>query len=232
MTFLVIENYPETGLGLFGRTAAEAGKDWTSVQAHLGEPLPRDVDGFTGLVVLGGAQDALADDAWPHLPLVCDLIRTFHAQDKPVLGICLGSQLIARAFGGGNILGRPVEFGWREVVPTEQGREDRVLKALGDGGPQFHWHSDTVTLPDGAVHLAKSAMTPLQAFRMGRATYAIQFHLEIGLEDARAWTRVFAKDIRRHTPDWDRRFETQARLHAARADSIGTALSSAWLALL
>lgn len=232
MTFLVIENYQNTRLGLLGRTACATGQRWTTIQAYLGEPLPQETGDHAGLVVLGGAQDALADDAYPHMPAVCNLIRTFHRQDKPVLGICLGSQLIARALAGGNILGRPVEFGWRDVVPTSQGKADPVLKALGEGGPQFHWHSDTVTLPEGAVHLATSAMTPVQAFRMGRATYAVQFHFETGLEDARAWSEVFSEDIRDHTPDWEQRFEAEADRHAARADAIGTAISRAWLGLL
>ncbi|MDN3718286.1 gamma-glutamyl-gamma-aminobutyrate hydrolase family protein [Roseibium salinum] len=134
MTFLVIENYQNTRLGLLGRTARTAGHDWTTVQAYLGEPLPQEAGEYSGVVVLGGAQDALADDAYPHMPGVCELIRTFHRQGKPVLGICLGSQLIARAFGGGNILGRPVEFGWHEVLPTAEGAADPVLKELGAGG--------------------------------------------------------------------------------------------------
>jgi len=232
MSFLVIENYRDTGLGLFGRVAAKQGIPWSTVKAYLGEDLPRETGAFKGLVVLGGAQDALADEAYPHLPGVCELIRAFHRKDKPVLGICLGSQLIARAFGGGNVLGRPVEFGWRDVVPTGEGRQDPVLRNLNGGGPQFHWHNDTVTLPEGAVHLAESAMTPIQAFRLGRVTYAIQFHFEAGLEDARIWSEVFAADIAEHTPDWDARFEAEARRHTPRADEIGSALSRAWLALL
>ncbi len=232
MSFLVIENYQDTGLGLLGQAAREGGISWEAVRAYLGEALPEETNGFKGLVVLGGAQNALADEDYPHLPGVCDLIRAFHEEDKPILGICLGSQLIARAFGGSNILGRPVEFGWKVVVPTEEGRQDPVLKTLGDGGPQFHWHTDTVTLPEGAVHLAESAMTPVQAFRMGRTTYALQFHLETGLEDARSWTEVFAGDIRAHSPDWHERFDAEASRHAATSDAIGAALARAWLALL
>ncbi len=232
MSFLVIENYQNTGMGLFEQVASGDGYAWGTVQAHLGDPLPRDSGDYKGLVVLGGAQNALADEDYPHLTVVCDLIRTFHKEGKPVLGICLGSQLIARAFGGGNILDRPVEFGWRDVVPTAEGRRDPVLKELGDGGPQFHWHTDTVTLPDGAVLLAESEMTQVQAFRLGRTTYALQFHLETGLDDARTWTEVFAADIRAHTPDWPERFEAEADRHAARADAIGAALARAWLALL
>ncbi|MBN9669012.1 type 1 glutamine amidotransferase [Roseibium aggregatum] len=232
MDFLVIENYRGTDLGLMGRVAAADGFRWHTVSAWQGEAVPEAAGAYRGLVVLGGAQDALADDDYPFLPEVCALIRAFHRLDRPVLGICLGSQLIARAFGGGNVLGRPVEFGWQAVVPTEEGRSDPVLATLEDGAPLFHWHSDTVTLPEGAVHLAQSDMTPVQAFRLGRATYAIQFHFETGLEDVRRWSETFPDDIRVHTPDWDTRFETEAARHASEADATGTALSRAWLSLL
>lgn len=232
MHFLVVENYQHTELGVLGRVATQEGHSWHTVKAFEGEPLPQATDAFAGLVVLGGAQDALADEAYPHLPKVCDLIRAFDDAGKPVLGICLGSQLIARAFGGENLLGLPVEFGWRDVTPTDAGLEDPVVGKLGAGAPQFHWHSDTVTLPDGAVLLASSTMTPVQAFRMGDLTYAIQFHFETGLPEVRNWSEAFSDDIRAHTPDWHSRFDTEASRHAAKADETGAAIAKAWLSLL
>jgi len=232
MDFLVIENYRGTDLGLMGRIAAADGFRWKTVAAWQGDAVPADIGAFRGLVVLGGAQNALADDDYPFLPEVCALIREFHRRERPVLGICLGCQLIARAFGGENILDRPVEFGWQRVVQTPEGEKDPVLRVLQDGSPLFHWHSDTVGLPGGAVHLAASGMTPFQAFRVGQTTYAIQFHFETGLEDVRRWSETFPDDIRAHTPDWQARFETEAARYAAEADATGAALSRAWLALL
>lgn len=232
MHFLVIENYPHTELGVLGRVAGAEGHTFETVKAYSGEDLPWEIDAYAGLVVLGGAQNALADDAYPHLPKVCDLILKFHRIERPVLGICLGSQLVARAFGGRNLLDLPVEFGWREVIPTMDGREDPVLKELQTGRPQFHWHTDTVSLPEGAVHLATSAMTPVQAFRMGAATYAVQFHFETGLTEVRTWSEQFTDEIIAHTPDWPQRFEPEAARHAATAEETGAALSRAWLKLL
>ncbi len=232
MHFLVIENYPHTELGTLGRVALEEGHTWRSVEAYAGEDLPTTIDPYAGLVVLGGAQDALADEAYPFLQKVCDLVLKFHEVDKPVLGICLGSQLVARAFGAKNLLGLPVEFGWREVLPTKEGRLDPVLQKLQTGRPQFHWHTDTMTLPEGAVHLATSAMTPIQAFRLGRATYALQFHFETGLQEVRNWSQQFAGEIEAHTPDWPVRFDTEAARHSASADETGAAIARAWLDLL
>lgn len=232
MTLLVIENYPKAGLAALGRTASGLGHEWKTVSAYDGEELPSDISAFSGLITLGGGQNALADDEYPHLAGVCELIRTFHEADRPVLGICLGCQLIARAFGGGNILGRPIEFGWHDVTPTAEGGSDPVLRSLEEGGPLFHWHTDTVSLPEGAVHLAESEMTPIQAFRMGRATYAIQFHFEAALADVRDWSRDLANEILPHTPDWPERLEMEAARHAAKADVLGDALARAWLDLV
>ncbi|MHA7774335.1 type 1 glutamine amidotransferase [Roseibium sp. M-1] len=232
MHFLVIENYPNTDLGILGREAAALGHSWNLVKAQDGDALPQDIAPYAGLVVLGGAQNALADDDYPHLPEACALIRAFHDKRKPVMGICLGSQLVARAFGGGNLLDRPIEFGWRDVVPTEAAEGDPVVNALGEGAPQFHWHSDTVTLPEGAVHLASSAMTPVQAFRLGQTTYALQFHFETGLQEVRSWSENFAADIAKHTPDWAERFEGEAKQHAKSADAVGAEISRAWLSML
>ncbi|WP_299484340.1 type 1 glutamine amidotransferase [uncultured Roseibium sp.] len=201
MTLLVIENYPKAGLAALGRYASARGLTWHVIKAYDGEPIPEALNGYCGLVVLGGAQSALDDAAYPHLASVCALIRRFHEADLPVLGICLGCQLIARAFGGRNVLDRPIEFGWHEVIPTPSGISDPVLGALGEGGPLFHWHTDTVSLPDGALHLAKSKMTPIQAFRVGRATYAIQFHFEAALQDVRDWSSDLSDEILPHTPN-------------------------------
>ncbi|MEP1574019.1 type 1 glutamine amidotransferase [Roseibium album] len=232
MTLLVIENYPDAGLAALGRTAARMGHKWKTVRAYAGEELPNEAGTFSGLVTLGGGQNALADKEYPHLPRLCGLIRTFHEADRPVLGICLGCQLIARAFGGRNILSRPIEFGWQHVTPTAEGQADPVVSALGKGGPLFHWHTDTVSLPEDAVHLAESAMTPIQAFRIGRTTYAIQFHFEAASADVREWSENLADEILPHTPDWPERLDEEAARHADKSDALGEAIARAWLALL
>ncbi|MEH0071522.1 gamma-glutamyl-gamma-aminobutyrate hydrolase family protein [Pannonibacter sp. Pt2-lr] len=131
MRVLVIENYPLTPHGQVGRALANAGAEVTVVKAFEGEAVPLNAAGYAGLAVFGGGQNALDDEGSPFLPQICDLIRGFHAEQKPVLGICLGSQLIARAFGGRNIIGRPIEFGWHDVMPTDAGKADPVLSALG-----------------------------------------------------------------------------------------------------
>ncbi len=232
MSVLVIENYPDAPMGNVGRALDQAGVTYDIVQAHAGTPVPETGEGRSGLVVLGGSQNALDDEGYPFLPSVCELIRNFHDQDKPVLGICLGSQLIARAFGAENILDRPIEFGWHEVRAVDTAGDDPIGRILAEGSPIFHWHTDTFSLPKGAAHLASSDATPHQAFRLGRATYATQFHFEVALPEVEMWSELFSERIRDHGPDWPERFAEEANRHAEASDRTGQAIAEAWVALL
>ena len=231
MRVLVIENYPKTTLGLVGVALEEANATCRIVRTHEGEALPASPDGFDALVMLGGAQDALDDANHPYLKHEAALARAFGDTGKAVLGICLGAQILARGYGAENILGRPLEFGWHEVRATEAGRADPVVSAIGEAAPIFHWHLDTFTLPPGATHLAASAMTPMQAFRVGRAVYGIQFHFEAGTELVASWTRDFAAEIADYAPDWFDRRPVEAARHGKAADAAGLALARAWTAL-
>ncbi len=232
MRVLVVENYIGTPLGQVETALTEVGAEIDIRRMWQGEPLPADPQGFNALVVLGGEQSAVDDAEHPWLPHLAALTRAFGGADRAVLGICLGAQLVARGYGGANILGRPVEFGWHEVRPTPAGRSDPVLAALGEGAPLFHWHLDTFTLPPGAVHLATSAMTEMQAFRIGRAVYAIQFHFEADRPLVERWSRDFADVIAGHAPDWLERRLRHAALHGPKADATGLALARAWAALI
>jgi GMP synthase (glutamine-hydrolysing) len=232
MRVLAIQNYPNTTLGLVETALAEAGAEVTLLQAHLGEPVPAGPDGFDALILLGGGQDALADAAHPYLKQEAELSRAFGAADKAVLGICLGAQLVARGHGARNLLGQPLEFGWHEVRTTPQARADKVLSAMGPAAPLFHWHVDTFTLPPGAAHLAESDMSRLQAFRVGRAVYGIQFHFEAGTELVAEWTTAFADEIARATPDWFERHRAEAARYGQAADSAGLALARAWVRVI
>ena len=232
MSVLIIENMPGTPLGLVGEALNEAAVALRRIAAYDGMAIPSSVGSHTGLIVLGGVQNALDDENHPYLPEVCHLIREFHQAERPVLGICLGSQLIARAFGADNILGRPVEFGWCDVTPTDEALTDPVLGHLGAGAALFHWHTDTFSLPEGAVRLASSVMTQNQAFRIGQTTYGVQFHFEAGKQVVGEWVTNFADDIASHSPDWPDRYPAELARHGTAADSTGLDLARAWVRLL
>ena len=232
MRVLAIENYPNTTLGVVGEALDAAAAEQVIVRTHLGDALPASHGGFDAAVLLGGAQSALDDADHPYIPDEVELARSFGDAGKPVLGICLGAQLLARAYGAQNILGRPMEFGWHPVRPTAAGRADPVLSVIDGGAPLFHWHVDTFTLPPGATHLAESDMTQLQAFRIGKAVYGIQFHFEADTRLVAAWNRDFADELAQSVPDWPKRHPQEAARHGAAADAAGRAIASAWVGLI
>ncbi|MDZ4088744.1 MAG: type 1 glutamine amidotransferase [Tabrizicola sp.] len=189
-------------------------------------------DAADALVVFGGEQAATDDHTHPYLPALADLMAAYTATGKPVLGICLGSQLLARAFGAENHLGTAPEFGWVDVSLTDAGRADPVLSQVPQTFPIFQWHSDTFTLPEGAVHLAHSATAAHQAFRIGRATYGTQFHFEASRSVVQDWTRTFPDLTERMSPGWTRTHPDLARTRGALADAHGLALARAWVGLV
>ena len=136
------------------------------------------VDRYRGLIVLGGPMNVEDQARRPHLRVELDAIEQALAQGKPVLGICLGAQLLA------HVLGAPVhrhergEIGWYDLDVTASGREDSVVGVLGGCTPVFQWHHYTYDLPHGACHLARTATCEQQAFRYADNAYGFQFHLE------------------------------------------------------
>jgi GMP synthase-like glutamine amidotransferase len=226
---LVVENYDNTGLGQVGKALAEAGAEVDLRRAHRGDPLPESANGHDAAVVLGGGQNALADDEYPYFPQLLDLLRGFEATDRAVLGICLGSQILARAFGAENRIGTASEFGWHEVELTGAARSDAVLGAVPQRFPIFQWHDDTFTLPERAERLAENVVAENQAFRIGRATYGIQFHFEADRPLVREWNAAYASLIAERHPDWAGRFEEEAAQHGPDADAAGLTIARAWV---
>lgn len=232
MRVLVVQHLDGEGLGQVGTALTEAGIDIDIRLTNRGDTLPETCLGHDGLIVLGGTQNALDDEGSPHFPPLLPLMREFVEADRAVLGICLGSQLLARAFGGENLVGCAPEFAWRQVELTGEGRVDPVLGALPVRFPIFEWHDDTFTLPDNAVHLARNDAAENQAFRLGRAAYGIQFHFEADRKVVAEWNRAFADELAETHPDWPDRHEREAERHGPEADAAGLAIARAWVSTI
>lgn len=232
MRVLVLQNFHDTGLGQLGAALESADVAVDLRRLHLGEALPADAAGHDGLIILGGPQNALDDAGSPYFPALLELVRAFEAKDRSVLGICLGAQLLARAFGAENRLGAAKEFGWRAVALTEQGGEDPVTGALPRRFPAFQWHDDTFTLPEGARCLASNDAAPVQAFRVGRAAYGVQFHFEADRPLVRHWSETLSPYLAEHQPGWDERRPGEEARHGEAADAAGAVLAKAWIATL
>ncbi|RUW22368.1 GMP synthase [Mesorhizobium sp. M4B.F.Ca.ET.215.01.1.1] len=232
MRVLVVQNFDNEGLGQIGAALVEAGADIDLRKPCNGEALPGHSGEHDAMVVLGGAQNALDDELCPYFPELLDLTRDFADRDRSVLGICLGGQLLARAFGGENQIGGATEFGWHQVSLTPAAKTDPVLAALPENFPIFEWHDDTFVLPQNAVRLAGSAVAENQAFRLGRAVYGFQFHFEADTPMVRDWSTSFASLIAERHPDWNDRLDGEITRNGSDADAAGLAIARAWVATI
>jgi GMP synthase (glutamine-hydrolysing) len=149
-----------------------------------------EIDRYNGLVVLGGPMNVDDLERHPHLAVEVALIQQAIDQGLPVLGICLGAQLIAKALGAPVHANGGKEIGWSDVSPTLAAKDDPLFWDFGEGEKIFQWHGDIFALPAGAVQLATSQTCPHQAFRYGTNVYGLQFHLEVDERLIERWLTV------------------------------------------
>lgn len=135
------------------------------------------------------------EEDYPYLTKVDQLIKEAVRTDLPVLGVCLGGQLIAKALGAPVTRSPVQEIGWYNMRLTAAGVRSPFFKDLPGEFPVFHWHSDTFALPSGASHLAATADCANQVFSFGQRVLALQFHLEITPEIIKAWNREWTAEI-------------------------------------
>ena len=185
--FLVLQNVECEGLGSLADILTSHGYDYKIVQLAQGEEAPKIMDNYAGLIILGGPMNVYQTDQFPFLLDADRLIKKAINEDKPLLGICLGSQLIAKALNAKVFSGEKKEIGWLPISLSEQGKTDPIFNQLPSKLTVFQWHGDTFNLPQDAIHLANSNMFQNQAFRLGRACYALQFHLEVTGEMVNTW---------------------------------------------
>lgn len=179
------------------------------------------VDRYDALVVLGGPMGVSEAAAHPHLIDEIACIRRMIELGRPVLGICLGSQLIAAALGAEVRPAAAKEIGWYDVRLSDAGRADPILGRFEAKQKIFQWHGDTFDLPAGAVHLAASDLCAQQAFRYGDNVYGLQFHLEADRAQIERWLRLPANQAeieRLGGATWAAQIRAESELHLARLE--------------
>ena len=177
--FLAIQHVEPEEPGTIERAVRLEGHSVTRTRIFEDDPIPEELGTYRGLIVMGGPMGVHDVEAHPNLRREKALIASAIEADRPVLGICLGAQLIADVLGASVEPGPEPEIGWYPIERTEAGRNDPVLGAAPDPLTAFHWHGDVFALPDGATSLARSEQTEHQAFRYGSAVYGFLFHLEV-----------------------------------------------------
>jgi len=211
---LAIRHVEHEGLGALADVLTRAGLEYRYLDLFSATTSKFNPRLYCGLIVLGGPMNADEFARYPFLAYERQWIRAALDVELPILGICLGSQLLARTLGS-RVEAKPVkEIGWYPIQCTPQSADDPLFRHLGDQPTVFQWHGDGFELPPGAVRLAGSKLCTQQAFRYGPSAYALQFHLEVTAEMIDRWLTepgncaelaaapyIKEAEIRRRTPD-------------------------------
>jgi GMP synthase-like glutamine amidotransferase len=193
MRTLAISHQRDAGPGVFAEAVAAAGHELDVWAIADDRDPPADPLGYDAVMTFGGAMNVDQPQAnpWiePELSLIADLI----ASGVPLLGVCLGSQLVAAAAGGSARRAAEPEIGWHRVQLTAEGADDPVLAPLAPGFEAFQWHSYECVPPPGAAILARSPVC-VQAYRIGDRVWGIQSHPEVSAGDAAHWIDDYRAD--------------------------------------
>ena len=185
MDVLIVMHVEKEGPGLFGRFLAQGGARTRTARLHLGDPLP-DPGAQDAVIVLGGPMNVYEEAEHPFLAAETAFLREAAERDVPLLGVCLGAQLIAKAAGAPVTRNGKEEVGWGAVTLTGEGAVDRLFRLLPPELPVFQWHGDTFAIPAGGALLATGLDCRNQAFRL-RRSWGLQFHLEADREMIADW---------------------------------------------
>lgn len=190
MRVLVFQHIPVEHPGIFREFLTADGFAWDVVEWDTGDTAPPHRD-YDALWVMGGPMDVWEEEAYPWLVAEKQAIRDWVEAGKPVLGICLGHQLLADAFGGRVVPMAAGEVGVMHVELSDAGVADPLFAGFERHATCLQWHSsEVVEMPAGAVSLAASPEFAYQAFRLGKTVYGLQYHVEVTDETVGDWASV------------------------------------------
>jgi GMP synthase-like glutamine amidotransferase len=192
---LVFQHDPFEELGFFAEILEKQGAEYRLIRLFHGETPNEEWKDVSALIILGGPMGADEEESFPFLRWEKRIIRAAIDEGVPILGISLGSQLIATALGTPVFHGPVKEIGWSPIALTPHGQVDSLLGYLPENATVFQWHGDGFELPPGAIKLASSPHYSTQAFRVGKTIYGLQFHLEVTPRMIERWIEERSKDL-------------------------------------
>jgi GMP synthase (glutamine-hydrolysing) len=225
----VLQHHPAENLGAIAEALESAALAWQYVRVFDGHPVPTDMKGAGGLVVMGGPEAVYQLDRYPYLRAEIALIENALKAGRPVLGVCLGSQLLAAALGANVRRAAQKEIGWYPVRLRSEASHDRLMRGLPQEFVACHWHSDIFDLPAGATALASSELTELQAFRHGDNAWGLLFHAEMTQQIVAALVSEFGEGLKRVGIDGDAILGSAPR-HLVGLRNIAETIFSRWAA--
>jgi GMP synthase (glutamine-hydrolysing) len=212
MNVLAVIHGEKVRAGVFGDVVTERGHRLEEWSIAWGTPLPRPLDAYAAVLVFGGAMHADQDEHHPWLREENFFLERLLDLHTPVLGICLGAQLLAKAAHASVHPASEFEIGWHPVELTEDAADDPLLGRLPQSFDAFQWHYYTHDLPACAVELARSRVCT-QAFRLGDSAWGVQFHPEVTLSQVQSWVDekesvpvdadALMAETRKRMPDWN-----------------------------
>ncbi len=228
---IVLQHVACETLGTIAEALTGRGLQPVYVRPFQGQSVPESIDAAAGLVVMGGPMGVYEAHRYPFLTHEMRLIEDALHREVPVLGVCLGSQLLAATLGAAVTKGPGKEIGWHPVSLTDAASDDRLWGGAERTFTAFNWHGDILELPAGAVSLASSSLTANQAFRYGASAYGFLFHMEVTTEIIEGMVDTFADELAREGLD-GQAIIRDAELHLVDVQRVGARVFDAWARLV
>ena len=229
-TILVIQHTPFETPGTLAQVAQAAGHALQYVLSYADETVPVNCTA-DALIVMGGPMGVYEDERYPFLAAEIQLIQDALANHLPIIGICLGSQLLATALGGTVTPGERKEIGWLPVTFDNDACQGTIWQNIPNAFTAFHWHGDIFTLPDGARALASSQLTACQAFVYHDNAYGMLFHPEVTTDIIAGMVNAFPEELQ-ETAQSESHIVAGSAEYLSRLQTHATTIFQNWVALI
>ncbi len=188
---LIIKHVFIEGPGFIGEFFQSVKFPMEIIELEKGDKFPDNFEKIKAIIVMGGPMNVYEEEQYPFLKEENEFLKKVIKSKIPLLGICLGAQLLAKAAGAKVQKGVSKEIGWHKVNLIPEGEKDLLFEGLGKKLEVFQWHEDQFDIPQGALWLAKSKTCSNQAFKLGKNAYGLQFHIEITPEMVESWVKKY-----------------------------------------